>query len=188
MGLAHALYLSNPPYTGWEPSEFMTLPSGQDLHTIHPGDWYFGAEYQRLHTLLGSCVALTAWHPQLKIGGLCHYLLPASPYDHSPQEPRNKSESDCRYADNALAAMKFAMLQYAQLKEFHIAVFGGGDMFAFNSPTSIGYDNIRYARQWLQREQIQPYRVDVGGTISRSLTLIVATGEIHVKHYQMNAG
>lgn len=164
----------------------MAVPKNHDLHTIHPGDWYFGAKYQRLYTLLGSCVALTAWHPQLKVGGLCHYLLPVSP--HPIPGSQVKLEPDCRYADNALANMKFAMLQYAALKEFHVAVFGGGDMFAFSTPTSIGFDNISYARQWLQRERIEPYRVDVGGAISRSLTLILATGEIHLKHYQMNTG
>lgn len=166
----------------------MTIPQSQELYSIHPGEWYFGAGYARLHTLLGSCVALTAWHPELKIGGLCHYLLPASPYDRIIPDNQLRALSDGRYADNALGAMKAAMLRYGELKEFHIAVFGGGDMFSYSGTTSIGFDNIAYARQWLVKERLQPYRVDVGGAISRSLTLVIATGEIHVKHYEMNNG
>lgn len=158
-----------------------------ELISIHPGEWYFGADYLRVHTLLGSCVALTAWHPRLHIGGLCHYLLPSSPGAKAGADAAKLSPNDCRYADNALAAMKVSMLRFAALSEYQLGVFGGGDMFAYSGTTSIGFDNIAYARQWLAQEQLQPYRVDVGGTISRSLTLIIASGEIHLKHYEMNS-
>lgn len=165
----------------------MNMTRKAELCSIHPGDWYFGGDYARIHTLLGSCIALTAWHPSLKVGGLCHYLLPASPYATASADSRDHSADDCRYAENALAAMRSAMLRFAALKEFHIGVFGGGDMFSYSSATSIGFDNIAYVHQWLHKQQLQPYRVDVGGTISRSLTMIIATGDIHVKHYEMSS-
>jgi chemotaxis protein CheD len=149
------------------------------LHSLHPGEWYFGSDYERLHTLLGSCVALSAWHPLHKVCGMCHYLLPVAPV-------RNKAKAgDCRYANNALAQMKKSMLSCAPLHEYRIGIYGGGDMFSFESPRSIGYENIAYARQWLTREKIQPFEADVGGTVSRSLVLLMATGEIQIKHYQM---
>lgn len=165
----------------------MSQAHSSTQHSIHPGEWYFGAEYARLHTLLGSCVALTAWHPLLKIGGLCHYLLPESPHECGGKSAKHRASGDCRYADHALAAMKSAMLRYAALKDFQIGVFGGGDMFAYSGATSIGFDNIAYARQWLQQERLQPYHVDVGGAISRSLVMLITSGEIHVKHYEMKA-
>ena len=31
---------------------------------INPGEYYFGSEYAMLYTLLGSCVAVTCWHPK----------------------------------------------------------------------------------------------------------------------------
>ncbi len=157
----------------------IAVPELKPLHSIHPGEWYFGVEYERLHTVLGSCVALTAWHPRLKIGGLCHYLLAKS----AEQKPVTR---DCRYAVFALEQMKMAMQSFAHPGEFELGLFGGGDMFAFTTPTSIGMDNIRYAQQWLAREKLRPQHVDVGSSISRSLTLVIPTGEIQVKHYQMN--
>ncbi len=149
------------------------------LLSVHPGEWYFGVEYERLHTVLGSCVALVAWHPQLKLGGLCHYLLPAS------AASKRGHSNDCRYADNALAQMKKSMMAYGHLAEYQISVFGGGDMFAFNAPQSIGMSNIACARLWLMQEKIQVHQTDVGGSISRSVVLIVPTGEIQVKRYAM---
>jgi chemotaxis protein CheD len=150
------------------------------LHSIHPGEWYFGGDYERVHTVLGSCVGLSVWHPVLKLGGLCHYLLPVAPVI------ANAKAGDCRYANNALAQMKKSMLSYAPLNEYRIGIYGGGDMFSFESPRSIGYENIAYARQWLTREKIQLFQSDVGGTLSRSLILVMATGEVQVKRYEMN--
>jgi len=93
---------------------------------------------------------------------------------------------DCRYANNALGQMKRSMQAYADMNEFQLGIFGGGDMFAYSTPTSIGFDNIAFARQWLMREKLKPLHVDVGGSISRSLMLVIPTGEIQLKHYQMN--
>ena len=170
------------------------VPIVKPLHSIHPGEWYFGVEYERLHTILGSCVALTAWHPTLRIGGMCHYLLAIDPAHkaaaaksgNTAQHQGKGNLGDCRYAINALAQMKKAMQAYAHVDEYQLGIFGGGDMFAFNSPTSIGHDNIAYARQWLRREKLHPVQTDVGGKISRSLMLVIPTGEIQLKHYQMN--
>ncbi len=167
-------------------------PVIKPLHSIHPGEWYFGVEYERLHTVLGSCVALTVWHPALKIGGLCHYLLAIEPSKkNNPVVTRESVQrraivGDCRYASNALEQMKRSMQAYADMNEFQLGIFGGGDMFAYSTPTSIGFDNIAYARQWLMREKLKPLHVDVGGSISRSLMLVLPTGEIQLKHYEMN--
>lgn len=158
------------------------VPLVKPLHSIHPGEWYFGADYERLHTVLGSCVAMTAWHPTLKVGGMCHYLLANEP-SHKKAEPKG---IDCRYAIHALAEMKRAMQAYAGIGEYQIGIFGGGDMFEYSSPTSIGHDNIAFARQWLRREKLQPTQTDVGGRISRSLMLVMLTGEIQLKLYHMN--
>ncbi|WP_062062274.1 chemotaxis protein CheD [Cellvibrio sp. OA-2007] len=159
-------------------------PLIKPLHSVHPGEWYFGGEYERLHTVLGSCVALTAWHPKLKIGGLCHYLLATEPK--KKNIPVQGAVGDCRYAVHALAQMKKSMLAHADIAEYQLGLFGGGDMFAYRTSTSIGQDNIAYACQWLRREKLQPIQTDVGGDISRSLMLVMSTGEIQLKHYQMN--
>lgn len=164
----------------------MVVVSKYDTCTVHPGELYFGTAYAHIRTLLGSCVALTAWHPKLKVGGLCHYLL-TEPKQKNASTQGKISARDYRYAQNALLEMRLAMLRVSNPKEFQIGLFGGGDMFAYSGPTSIGSDNIAYAREWLIQEDLKPYRVDVGGAISRSLTMVMTSGEIQVKHYQMSA-
>ena len=72
------------------------------------------------------------------------------------------------------------------MQDYQIGLFGGGDMFPTSNLPSIGAENIAYAKRWLQQENLQSIKTDVGGSISRSLMLIVPTGEIQMKHYVMN--
>lgn len=54
----------------------MTDPLGLLEVFLGPGDLYFGDQFTRIRTLLGSCVAITLWHPRALIGGMCHYMMP----------------------------------------------------------------------------------------------------------------
>lgn len=148
-------------------------PQSARLH-IHPGEWYFGGEYENLHTVLGSCVALSVWHPTLKIGGLCHYLLPVQPGHQRDQG------SEGRYGKTVLALLKQAMQRYAVLGDYQLGLFGGCDTL---SNYGIGKQNIVYAQRWLQDENLVATQTDVGGTSSRSLVLEMFSGTVTVKHY-----
>ena len=48
---------------------------GQHL-VLMPGQMHLGQQVASVRTLLGSGVAITLWHPQRRIGGMCHFLLP----------------------------------------------------------------------------------------------------------------
>ena len=54
---------------------YLASPEPIDVF-LQPGDFYFGEAGTRIRTLLGSCVAITLWHPILHIGGMCHIMLP----------------------------------------------------------------------------------------------------------------
>ena len=36
---------------------------------LQPGELFFGKEDVVLKTVLGSCIAITLWHPEQKMGG-----------------------------------------------------------------------------------------------------------------------
>lgn len=149
--------------------------------SIHPGEWYFGNEYESFYTVLGSCVALTAWHPTLKIGGLCHYLLPVPP-GHQSGPDLMRGEGAGRYAKTALAVMQDAMSRYAPVAEYYLGLFGGSDTL---SNYGIGKQNIVYAQHWLADRQLKVHESDLGGTSSRSLVMEMVKGTIHIKHFAM---
>jgi chemotaxis protein CheD len=155
----------------------ITLTPREPRLNIHPGEWYFGNEYNSLYTVLGSCVALSVWHPTLKLGGVCHYLL--------AQQPKHLAESELllgagRYASSVLPLLKQAMQRYAALSEYQLGLFGGCDAFVHSV---IGRQNILYAQQWLDSHQLTLSQTDVGGTSSRTLALNINSGALELKRY-----
>ena len=63
-------------------------------HFLMPGGYYFGQPEQRIVTLLGSCIALVAWHPVRRLTLVSHVVLPCAPAEGS---------ADTRYGDVMLA-------------------------------------------------------------------------------------
>lgn len=87
---------------------------------IHSGDYCFDQAGTHVHTLLGSCVSITLWHPVRKIGGICHFALPKNP---------NKSQGlNPRYADDCLALFqRSCKIRNTRFQDYEAKVFGGSD-------------------------------------------------------------
>ena len=58
--------MADPPSPGADPPV---------MH-LQPGELIFGRGRGTIQTLLGSCVAVTLWHPQRRLSGMCHFVLP----------------------------------------------------------------------------------------------------------------
>ena len=58
---------------------------------LNPGDFHFAGGHTRIRTLLGSCVSIALWHPERKLGGMCHFILPER------GQPAAGQELDGRY-------------------------------------------------------------------------------------------
>lgn len=143
---------------------------------LHPGDWYFGASYKHLYTLLGTCVAMTVWHSKLQIGGMCHFLLPE--IHHFARAKALKEQDVGRYAEFVLPKMKQQMATMADLDEFHIGVFGGGNL---SEKVDIGDQNVDYILDWLIQNSLQYSDIDVRGHYSRTLIMDLQSGTVNLK-------
>ncbi|UZD97777.1 chemotaxis protein CheD [Pseudomonas corrugata] len=157
----------------------MRKPKGIIEIFLQPGELYFGDRYTRIRTLLGSCVSLVCWHPQLLIGGMCHFMLPTR-----PRPPMN--ELDGRYGDEAIELMlRQARLQGVSAKEFRIQLFGGGDMFPTlgkQKSNLVGQKNVDAALQLLQAHGLTCKGADVKGVGHRNLIFDLWNGQVLLKH------
>ncbi len=89
---------------------------------LQPGDFHFGDADTKIRTLLGSCVSITMWHPEKRIGGMCHYMLPA--------RSARQGVLDGRYADEAMELfMREIRAAGTHPSEYRVKAFGGGNMF-----------------------------------------------------------
>lgn len=149
-----------------------------DLY-LPPGAFHFGAGPLHLHTVLGSCVAITLWHPYLRVGGMCHYLLP---------EPLGRGKAaDGRYAGGAMALFLRAIAPTgAAPATWQAKLFGGGRMFVtVHGPppaTDIGLRNIEMGRRLLREHGFSIDSEHVAGLGHRNLVLDLASGEVWLRH------
>ena len=149
---------------------------GQGL-VLMPGQMHIGQQVASLRTLLGSCVAITLWHPQRRIGGMCHYLLPKR--QRRPGEP-----PDGRYGDEAVEAMVQALRALCTSPEEYVAhLYGGADTMSGVSAAkfNIGERNIEQGWTLIDRYGFMLDGVDVGEDIPRMVSLSLADGQVNMR-------
>lgn len=149
---------------------------GQDL-VIMPGQMYFGGRAATLRTLLGSCVAITIWHPGRRIGGMCHFLLPSR--TRKPDEPL-----DGRYGDEALEAMTNVLkLTNTKPSEYVAHLYGGADTMPEGGGLrfNVGERNIEQGWKLIDQYGFQLDGVDVGEDVPRTVTLTIPTGMVDMR-------
>lgn len=142
---------------------------------LHPGELCFASAPGRLGTLLGSCVAVTLWHPGRRLGGLCHILLPGR------QRRPPGSLPDARFADEAIELFSYE-LKSRQIEpaECQVKIFGGGNMFSGSvaGAMNVGKRNIAATRHALAAHGFTIVAENVGGTIRRRLFLDLTSGHV----------
>jgi chemotaxis protein CheD len=158
----------------------MTNPRKQTEVYIEPGGFYLANENYRLRTLLGSCVSITLWHAQRRIGAMTHFLLPAreGPVD----------EFDGRYGEEATW---WLLLELTRLNivptDCEARIFGGGNMFPgqpLSTGIKVGMRNGEAARRWLTALRFPIVEEDLYGAGHRTIVFDVATGEVKVQLVQ----
>lgn len=150
------------------------LGSGIDIF-LHPGEWYFGDRETRIRTTLGSCVAVTLWHPQQQIGCMCHYMLPGTS---QPGEAPN-----ARYGEDALKLMIGEVKRLRSMPtEYEAKLFGGASMFDVGpGGSSVARRNISAAEALVQRYGLNVVARSLGGSGYRQLVFNIASGDVWVR-------
>ncbi|TAL35024.1 MAG: chemotaxis protein CheD [Spirochaetes bacterium] len=145
---------------------------------LQPGEFYWGDEGTRIRTILGSCVAITVWHPGKMIGGMCHYLLSNNPSEES-------MEMDPRYGGDAIALiLREIRKARTEPAEYHVKMFGGANMFPGIWGSDIGRENIMHGKEHLARYGFSIRAAKLGGLRHHSIIFDLWTGNVWVKLIQ----
>jgi len=144
---------------------------------LNPGEWAIGGAGEVFGTLLGSCVALVLWHPMMRIGSVCHYVLPE-------REGRRGGEPDGRYGVEVLGAMvKTLTSRGVAIAQCTAKLFGGARVYEADSQpqSDVGTRNIACAREFLQTSGLVLAGEHVGGQGWRRLCFDAGTGEVWMR-------
>jgi chemotaxis protein CheD len=168
---------SPPSATGTPPA----ADSPSDAVFLHPGEWHFGGSGTRIRTLLGSCVSIVLWHPQARVGGMCHYLL-------AQRNHRRTETLSGRYGDEAMLLLLREILACGlPLQEFQARLVGGASMM-LSRERKLSHDvpsrNINLARAMVKQLGLRLQGEDLGGSCPRLVLFDVASGNVWIKQSQ----
>lgn len=123
---------------------------------------------------LGSCVAVIIYDKVKKIGGMIHIALPDSTIDTEKAALR-----PAYFADTGLPLMIEQMKKMGVVKDnIWIKIAGGANIMDPNGVFDIGKRNILAVKKVLWKSALGPVAEDVGGTLSRTVSLSLEDGRI----------
>jgi chemotaxis protein CheD len=126
---------------------------------------------------LGSCIGVAIWDPETHVGGLLHYMLPQSSI--SPEKAR---ANPAMFADTGVPQLfRKAYELGAVKKRMIVKVAGGSSLLDDNGTFNIGKRNYIILRKIFWKNGILIDSEDVGGAISRTVRLHVATGRVTIR-------
>lgn len=130
-----------------------------------PGQLHVSADPCQIRTILGSCVAICLWDSRLRVGGMNHFLLPAS------NEGRPASSRFGDVATRTLLEMLHAL--GCRLSHLQAKIFGGASMFQKQDryAISLGAKNVATALDLMRKAGIPVVVQETGGTHGRKIML-----------------
>jgi len=121
-------------------------------------------------------MGLAVYDPQSKVGGMLHYMLPESS---SPERAKSKP---LMFADTAIPLLFKSCYELGAVKRrMVVKVTGGSQILDPTEQFMIGKRNYAALRKILFRNNVLINAEDIGGSVSRTMRLSIATGEISVK-------
>ena len=131
---------------------------------------------------IGSCIAVTLYAVDARIGGLAHIMLPCI------EEAQNKS-NPARFADvGIMMTIEEMVRKGAKIQNIRAKIFGGANMFpgiiSMDSTMDIGKRNIQAVRSELEKHNIKIIAEEVGDHLGRTVLFDTRDGSALVKTTQ----
>jgi chemotaxis protein methyltransferase CheR len=154
-----------------------TVASGIRESSIIVGGVFASREPAVVSTLLGSCVAACLYDPDAGVGGMNHFLVPASSGDEM---------ASARHGVHAMELLINAIMRKGgDRRRLQAKVFGGARMHSVSSSTGdVGRKNGEFVKEFLAAERIPLVSHALGGTHARKIRFFTHTGKVLVKELE----
>jgi chemotaxis protein CheD len=148
---------------------------------LNPGEYAVGDANCRMRTILGSCVSITLWEPQRRVGAMSHFLL-------AGRGAAPGAALDARYGEEALRLMlrELALLGVSA-QQCQAKIFGGANMFpeaTMPGALHVGRNNGECARSWLRELGIVVQSESLFGSGHRQIVFDLASGDVWARQMQ----
>lgn len=145
---------------------------------MNPGEYYVTKNDEGIYTTLGSCISACIRDRVSGIGGMNHFMLPASTGEGGWKDAGLSSST--RYGNFAMEHLINEILKNGGSRQnLEVKLFGGGRIIA--NMTDVGTRNIAFARDYIRIEGLKVTSEDVGDVFPRMVVYFPATGKVRVK-------
>jgi chemotaxis protein CheD len=152
---------------------------------LNPGEYAVGDASCRMRTVLGSCVSITLWEPQRRVGAMSHFLL-------AGRGSAPGVALDARYGEESLTLMLRELAQVGvSAQQCQAKIFGGANMFpeaTMPGALHVGRRNGESARSFLRKLGIAVQSESLFGCGHRQIVFNVATGDVWSRQVQPPSG
>lgn len=155
---------------------------GATVVKVAPGEHYVtAARDEMIVTVLGSCVAACIRDPVAHVGGLNHFMLPAS--TNGSWGGVNES---LRYGNFAMERLiNDILVRGGHRRRLEIKVFGGANVL--NVSTAIGRQNAEFVEAYLEAEGLPIAASHLYGLNPRRIHYYPFTGEVQMLELRRQA-
>lgn len=140
---------------------------------LKPGEVVVAYEPALVSSVLGSCVAVTMFSPSLRIGAICHAMLPDS----------GGRRDDLRYVDNAVTYICRRMRECGAT-DLVVKLFGGAQVLDVGSydatRSAVGKMNVACSEMILSSLGLVIAAQDTGGFQGRKLYFCTRDGDVYL--------
>lgn len=145
---------------------------------ILPGEVYVTPHDELVTTVLGSCVSACIRDNKTGIGGMNHFMLPASSMQGNWELEAGGQST--RYGMYAMEQLINEILKNgASRKDLEVKVFGGGKILA--QMTDIGEQNSKFVQTYIRTEGLKLLGQDLGDIYPRKVVYHPRTGKVQVR-------
>ncbi|HOP65045.1 MAG TPA: chemotaxis protein CheD [Spirochaetota bacterium] len=153
---------------------------------LHPGQILVTDDDKPVMTILGSCVALTIYSPERKMGGIFHALLPEYREKKRAIKDSPPVSPDPDYVDYSFYYIRNRFSELGiDISRARLMLFGGGDVLQPLAPAgkgTVGRKNIEVIKSILVKERLTIAAEDTGGTEARKIIFYPSSGKISVEY------
>jgi chemotaxis protein CheD len=126
---------------------------------------------------LGSCIGLTVFDPQMKVGGMLHFML--------PQPGREKNRADLNpymFGSTGIPSLFKQCYALGAVKErLIVCAAGGAEVMTHGKSFAIGERNRTIMRKIFWKNNIVLAAEDTGGNDARTMVINLETGKVTLR-------
>ena len=144
--------------------------------SVFQGDFYTSANpNETITTVLGSCIAVCIRDPDIRFGGMNHFLLPQA-----LGKEAVSNQNQLRYGSYSIERLINVVMSHGGRRDrMEVKIFGGSNLQS--GPISIGSHNADFVERYFETEGIQVVAKDLRGNSPRRLRYNPCSGKVLVK-------